>query len=279
MSDQPNSVIFYRGPSMLDQRPIVAIATGLAIASRNSKTGAMVQTYILRDDVSPPEAVRTGADSSICGSCALRGDGNGLGRACYVPVKWAPLALWKTRAKMPVVTQPLDVAALFLGRHVRVGSYGDPVAVPVEVWHQVLHVSAGWTGYTHQWRTCDVRFREFCMASVDDEWDRREARRQGWRTFRTRASTSEPLWEDEITCPASAEAGHKTTCQACQLCRGTQADAIVIKSIAIVAHGSRAGKYHKPLLPFGDYDTQPEPPLLADAPPGLDTTFDDWMKE
>src|SRR3546814_4866747 len=41
-------VILYEGPSKLDGKPIAVIASGLAKASRNTKTGAMVQTYIIR---------------------------------------------------------------------------------------------------------------------------------------------------------------------------------------------------------------------------------------
>ena len=50
------SFIFYRGPSMLDGAPIVAIATD----SSNSKTGGMVQTWILRADIDPVTAARNG---------------------------------------------------------------------------------------------------------------------------------------------------------------------------------------------------------------------------
>jgi hypothetical protein len=59
--------------------------------------------------------------------------------------------------------------------------------------------------------------------------------RVGWRTFRVR-SAEEELHADEVMCPASEEAGHSTTCLACQLCRGGGREA---KSIAILAHGQR----------------------------------------
>ena len=65
--------IIYRGPSLLDGSPIVAIAT---YSARNRKTGAMVQTYIIRDDMDPVTASRTGADAAICGACPLRGKAN-----------------------------------------------------------------------------------------------------------------------------------------------------------------------------------------------------------
>jgi hypothetical protein len=40
---KPNGAILYRGPSLLDGAPIVAIVTGLASTSANAKTGAMLQ--------------------------------------------------------------------------------------------------------------------------------------------------------------------------------------------------------------------------------------------
>jgi hypothetical protein len=51
-----NGIVIYRGPSILDGSPIVVIATGLGSGSSNRKTGALVQTWILRDDVSPIES-------------------------------------------------------------------------------------------------------------------------------------------------------------------------------------------------------------------------------
>ena len=83
-------VVFYRGPSQFDGAPIVAIA--LFGRSSNRKTGAMVQTYIIRADVAPIDAVQLGLDRSACGSCALRAlVGAGfVGRKCYVEVGRGP---------------------------------------------------------------------------------------------------------------------------------------------------------------------------------------------
>ena len=66
--------VFYRGPSMIDGKPIVAILTGLAKRSRNEKTGnGLFQTWIMRERINPLRAVNTGADISICGDCKHRG--------------------------------------------------------------------------------------------------------------------------------------------------------------------------------------------------------------
>ena len=58
-----DKAIIYKGPSLIDHRPIVVIAT---YSDRNTKTGGMVQTYILADNgKSPIENNRTGGDFSI----------------------------------------------------------------------------------------------------------------------------------------------------------------------------------------------------------------------
>lgn len=47
---KPRGFIFYRGFSPVDGAPIVGIAV---LKSKNTKTGNMIQTYILRVDVHP----------------------------------------------------------------------------------------------------------------------------------------------------------------------------------------------------------------------------------
>jgi hypothetical protein len=68
------SVEVWRGPSPIDGAPIVMIMTGLSpkSPSRNSKTGPMVQTHIVRQDMAPVVAMMGGHDRAICGDCPLR---------------------------------------------------------------------------------------------------------------------------------------------------------------------------------------------------------------
>lgn len=237
-----NGAVVYRGPSLLDGAPIVVIATGLAgRGSRNEKTGSLVQTWIIREDVSPVEAIHTGADASICGSCPHRGDivdGRNKGRSCYVTVHNAPLSVWKTyrAGKYPVLSLA-EASQAFAGRRIRLGAYGDPAAVPFWFWSQALASADAWTGYTHQWRTAPAEFARFVMASCDSEADHAEAKAMGYRTFRVRLAT-EALKPREVVCPASAEAGYRTNCAACIACGGTGAKAKA--DIAIVVHGSKA---------------------------------------
>jgi len=241
---KPSGVIIYRGPSQLDGQPIIVVATGIAKASSNEKTGDLIQTWILRDDVSPTVAVNTGADASICGTCPHRGrieGGKNVGRSCYVTIFQAPLNVWKTahRGKYPQVT-PSEARAIFAGRKVRLGSYGDPVAVPFAVWAEALADTSARTGYTHAWRGASVDFAQYVMASCDSVQDAVDAKALGYRTFRV---TALPAPQDkrprEIVCPASKEAGYKTTCASCLACGGLTAKAKA--DVVITVHGS-AGK-------------------------------------
>jgi len=253
------SAIIYRGPSRLTGEPVIVVATGLDASSSNGKTGAMVQTWILRADMSPSEAVNSGADSAICGACPHRGrveDGRNVGRSCYVLEFQAPASIWRAvqRGSVPDLTTPDEggrvlangalaasadaLAALGAGRMVRLGAYGDPAAVLPLVWRDLVRRSNGWTGYTHQWRTSVAAgLRTLCMASCDSEADRTLAVAMGWRTFRVRARDA-ALMPGEVACPASKEAGEKVQCAACKACAG--AGERRKSGIAIIAHGSSA---------------------------------------
>jgi hypothetical protein len=241
----PRSAVIWRGESLLEPAaPIVAIATGLgADRSSNSKTGDMVQTWILSAVQHPAEAIASGADRAICGDCPHRRQPNGS-RSCYVSLATGLGAVGRqlVAGRYPEISLTTAAAAC-AGRVVRLGAYGDPAAVPAEIWIELLHRSAGWTGYTHAWRRADRRLRPIVMASVDDPIEQIWARAEGWRTFRVRRvaadGTAEPLRLGEIACPASAEAGHRTTCADCQLCDGARATD-GRRSIAIVDHSAAA---------------------------------------
>lgn len=234
----PNGAVLWRGPSLLDGAPIVVIATGLNQASSNRKTGGMVQTYILREDIEPTAAVKTGADVSICGDCPHRGDGTGKGRTCYVNVGQGPLGVWRAykRGVYPSAESSQLRVDSGRGKLVRLGTYGDPAAVPAGIWNALIADAVGHTGYTHQWRRTPA-LRTLCMASADSEADAREAQAAGWRTFRVALPCDAPRLESEAICPASAEAGKKLTCAQCMACAGANGRR---GSIVIQAHGGFA---------------------------------------
>lgn len=232
-------LILYRGPSLIDGAPIVVIATGLDAPSRNAKTGAMVQTYILRSDVAPTEAIKAGTDSSICGDCPHRGNRNGTGRTCYVNVGQGPLAVFRAfqRGTYADAANLSEIRRAGLRRVIRLGTYGDPAAVPAHIWRAFTDKCVAHTGYTHQWRK-SADLRELCMASADSESDALEARAHGWRTFRVALPCDAARMDGEAICPASAEAGKKLTCAACTACHGTSRGRR--GSIVIQAHGGAA---------------------------------------
>jgi hypothetical protein len=238
--------IVYEGPSLIDGLPIVVIAT---ISSKNVKTQNMVQTWVLRSDVDPVTANRTGQDYSICGACPLRGKAHngptGLAkdRACYVVIAQAPNAIYKAykAGKYPVAAVA-DIVAIGEGRMVRIGAYGDGAAIPSYVWDMLILKALGHTGYTHQnkIKTADAR-PDLYMTSVASYEEAKATWAEGRRTFRVLLSVDEIDKVNEFLCPASKEAGFKSTCEECGLCNGLKSK--TKKSPAIVVHGKGSNNF------------------------------------
>jgi hypothetical protein len=238
---KPSGVILYQGPSLLDGAPIVVIATGLD-SSSNGKTGDMVQTHIIRADLSPLAAIQEGKDSSICGDCVHRGDGTGKHRTCYVTVYQAQTAVYKAflRGSYPVY-DPAVHDKYLEGRAVRFGSYGDPAAAPIEVWHNLKRLASITTGYSHQWRIVSPDWAKLVMASADTPDDVATASALGYRSFRV----GDEKLAGEVLCPASKEAGKKLQCIDCGACGGADGRKA---SIYIPLHGGAAVMSNKPRL-------------------------------
>lgn len=228
--------IIYKGPSMYDGQPIVVIAT---LTGDNSKTGKMVQTYILKENEDPRDANKSGSDFSICGNCPHRGQPTtdpkrklAKGRTCYVRIDTGVLNVWRAykRGAYADAQSPYETASIGKGRMVRLGTYGDPAAVPAQVWQDLLKLSKGWTGYTHSpgamWKI--VMQSADTLAQAQDFWA------QGMRTFRIVQDVAEIDPEREVNCPASKEMGRRSTCEKCQLCNGIMSNSP--KSVAIVMH-------------------------------------------
>jgi hypothetical protein len=214
----PNGFVLYEGPSELDGAPIVVIATGFKGRSRNRKIGTMIQTWIMRADMHPVEAL-SGADRSICGDCPHRKQQETGKRSCYVQVGRAPAAVWRCYQRGGYA--PLPSADLLIGRTLRLGSYGDPAAVPADVWMPLLSRVVGHTGYTHQWRSpVGAWARGILQASCDGMADYLDATAHGWGTFHV-APKGTTMPKGVAHCAASKERGAKTTCEACLLCSGT----------------------------------------------------------
>lgn len=227
-------VTAYEGPSVLDGAPITCVVT---FNSANQKTGNMAQSWVLRADMDPVSAVRMGADSSVCGVCPHR---HFLKGACYVVPIQAPLQVWKRwkLGRYPPVSavEPRRLLAYLGNRAIRLGSYGDPAAVPYPVWHGLVAIAGQHTGYTHQFRhpAFDPRLLELCMVSADTPRQAEAYHGQGLRTFRVK-HPDQPLLEGEVYCPS--ERG--VQCIACLKC----STGLGREGVVIDVHGSYAGRY------------------------------------
>jgi len=226
---KPKGYVLWEGPSKLDGSPIVVIAT---MNSSNIKTGNMIQTWILRSDVNPVQAVNDGNDYSICGDCPHRKQADGT-RSCYVNVGQAPNSVYKAykAGKYPRYAYS-EHGNVFKGRSIRFGAYGDPALMPMWLVKVLLTLSQSThTGYTHQWR----RFPEFAgifMASCDNEKDRYSAHTLGYKTFSVVAINNHaPNYAKQ--CPATIH-NSQAKCATCKLCDGAKRD------IFVTAHGSGA---------------------------------------
>ena len=243
--------IIWEGTSWIDGAPIMAVLT---YKSTNRKTGNMAQVWILRTDMSPVEAIKSGEDRSICGSCIHRGTDGFKGRSCYVDVAKAPLAVYTTAKRGRYeqfhyngseTVQASRIRNAVAGRAVRLGAYGDPALLPEWVLRALTTGVTRHTGYTHQWKNAEaVHAKRTCMASCDTAADVGEARAAGWRVFYVGAESI--TGHKAIPCPASDEAGNLTTCERCGLCSGSHKSSgqdlgrSVASVITILPHGAGA---------------------------------------
>jgi hypothetical protein len=208
---------------MLDRAPIFAALVGLSSPSSNSATGAMLQVYIMRSDIAPQAAVASGADSSVCGSCAMRGrvltleaaeafawslDGSArrsllariaaarlrgdltlnVERPCYVRLEQAPSGIFKAyqAGRYELATTP-EAVELVRGRALRIGAYGDSAALPVGVVRPLADVASAALNYTHAAGYAPGRadrLGSFTMASADSIEQAQRYQQRGLRTFR-----------------------------------------------------------------------------------------------
>ena len=233
----PIGEVFYHGPSVIDGKPIVGLLS--LRPSVNRKLGSwLLQTWILLRNVTPLKGQQTGRDKSICGECLFRptlrreareaGDEPTTTQPCYVTTYRAPGAVWRAWKAGRYSKSPQTIPRWAV---LRAGSYGDPAAIPYDVWAKLIkrmprRLNAQGrqlpvaVGYTQRWRTCDPRFKSFCMASVTTPMDALLAQVAGWRTYRSRRK-EESLLPMEFACPASKEEGYRLTCENCMACYGS----------------------------------------------------------
>ena len=114
------------------------------------------------------------------------------------------------------------------GRYIRFGTYGEPTLIPLDLVASMVNVSKSHTGYTHQWAK-NLDFAKYFMASTHNEAQAVIAQKMGFRSF---IATNKPV-KTAVTCPASKEAGFKSTCEKCGLCSGERKGT---KNIVILEH-------------------------------------------
>ncbi len=209
--------------------PFVAIAT---LSTSNRKTGDMVQVWFLLRDVNPVQGVKEAIDATtVCEGCPFA-SGNG----CYVNVGQAPLSIWKAYKRGAYgYLAPKDYAEVFGGRKIRFGAYGNPSLLPLSIVKAIASVSAGWTGYFHDWKTNPLasEYARFFMASTETESSRKQAEGLGFRYFHV--SPIKP--EGAMECLAEAKG---LTCSQCKLCAGLAKSRL--PSVWINPHGSKSAK-------------------------------------
>jgi hypothetical protein len=115
----------------------------------------------------------------------------------------------------------------------RFGAYGEPSLLSVDICAKLKKLAKNTTGYTHQWHNINEDYSNYFMASIDNTFELAIAKSKGYRSFF--ATDNKPVNSKTITnCPASKEAGNKTTCVKCSLCNGAQGNSK--KDIYILTH-------------------------------------------
>jgi len=156
--------------------------------------------------------VSSGLDAeTICKSCPFA-SGNG----CYVNVGQAPTSIWRAYHRNAYPTAyPKDYPALFAGRKVRFGAYGNPTLLPLAIVKAIASASEGWTGYFHDWRTNPLAhgYSQYFMASTETASSYKLATALGFRTFHV--SPTKPA--AAIECLSDS---HGMACSQCKLCSG-----------------------------------------------------------
>jgi hypothetical protein len=226
----------YEGKSALDGSDIVGIVT---LHSENSKTGDMAQLWILSKWTDPVTAVSYGLDRGTCGDCPFR-----AGHGCYVTVVNAPLGIWRAyHAGRYPVASPADVAGLIGSeRGIRLGAYGDPMALPLAVCEALAGGAGFATGYTHSWRLANgktARWARLIMASTESAEGTRAALARGWRVFAVTDGKRESIVPGLKQCPATSKSAPSPVhCIDCGQCNGAARGA----GFWIGAHGSRVAR-------------------------------------
>jgi hypothetical protein len=271
-------MIIFDGVSRIDNKThILGILTGVTKPTTNSKTGPMAQLWIIREDMPHGKSLSTpydgteergwpGArpdmmDAAVCGGCPFA-----AGQGCYVTTQ-PTASIWKARHSYPRET--LDtLVPLLIAQHrrgvlagLRLGAYGDPVALPIELVEELVgrlesvRNTFAITGYTHAWQAAyrlpnqeapDPRWKRYLMASCHHAKDSQTAYADGWRPYviLPRGNPDEVLASARAAgvalCPASDEANNRLTCATCGGCDGRRGNTDKRRGFGLALHGGAA---------------------------------------
>lgn len=176
------------------------------------------------------------ADSAVCFDCPFSQN-----RGCYT-AKYQQYAgfLSSLRAigkshnweSIPEFSESIkeNLLKMSAGTYCRFGTYGEPTLLPLSLMAEICQQSKSWTGYTHQYLR-KPEFAPYLMASLHSEKQMPYAEKLGFRAF---IATKEALQKPFVNCPASEEAGFKSTCSKCGLCSGSEGKGQ--KSVWILQH-------------------------------------------
>jgi hypothetical protein len=202
------------------------VVTSVLEASKNIKTGAMIQTYL----ISRERLTESSVFGAKCNECPLV-------KECYVQrdkmsVRRALVRLLSGESTSYVHATLDEVMPLLNGRSVRFGSYGDPTSIPYADLKRISEACVEWTGYTHFWRSVDHRYSALLMASVESTDGELEAWANGWRPFRVILNSDDRvlITENMIECPHYTRG---VQCITCGLCKGTSSKA---KGVYVFEH-------------------------------------------
>ena len=218
---------------------VVAIAT---TGSLNSKTGNMVQIWLLDRNLHPVENIQTGKDASLqCKGCPFAS-----GKGCYV----APMplmAIWNKYQRNDYPSLAFgspEWGAFWEGKAVRFGAYGNPSLLPLAIVESIAKLARKHTGYFHDWQSMSKQeakaYGRFFMASAEP-WNIAKAHKLGLRAFSVLPEGAAAP-QGSLECLADSKG---LTCAECGLCDGTERSdrrGAPLPSIWIKAHGYKTAK-------------------------------------
>lgn len=219
---------------------VIQLKTG-----QNKKLGigkVIVQTYhFAKDQIVSGDLTNDSANCLDCPFSYNQNDGKTGG--CYTHKGMQRMGLlailrslnkrYKTGYGKMTFDKFLSIASAYDLDMVRFGTYGEPVLLPIDMVTKLASLvdKKRWTGYTHQWNKPEFApYAAYFQASCHNIFEANIAKDMGWRSF---VVVPEHI-DNAVNCPASKEAGNKTTCSQCSLCNGTSGNSS--KDIYILQH-------------------------------------------